>query len=127
MEGNGICNAAFCESAALREKALLGASGLNSLSQSLTALTAPSGREPLARPQTLCLNLKLCHYAKGPISEGAVERMRDWGSFLEGEGTDYVLRPLFSKSSDDFFPHFFSKAALTADFRQNSPGFGQSA
>ena len=99
----------------------------NSLSQSLTALTAPSGREPLARPQTLCLNLKLCHYAKGPISEGAVERMRDWGSFLEGEGTDYVLRPLFSKSSDNFFPHFFSKAALTADFRQNSPGFGQSA
>jgi hypothetical protein len=53
--------------------------------------------------------------------------MRDWGSFLEGEGTDYVLRPLFSKSSDDFFPHFFSKAALTADFGQNSPGFGQSA
>ena len=50
-----------------------------------------------------------------------------WGSFLEGEGTDYVLRPLFSKSSDDFFPPFFSKAALTADFGQNSPGFGQSA
>ena len=99
----------------------------NSLSQSLTALTAPSGREPLARPQTLCLNLKLCHYAKGPISEGAVERMRDWGSFLEGEGTDYVLRPLFSKSSDDFFPPFFSKAALTADFGQNSLRFGQSA
>ena len=67
----------------------------NSLSQSLPAFTAPSGREPLARPQTMCLNLKLCHYAKGPISEGAVERMRDWGSFLEGEGTDYVLRPLF--------------------------------
>ena len=32
-----------------------------------------------------------------------------------------------SNSSDDFFPHFFSKAVLTADFGQNSPGFGQSA
>ena len=32
---------------------------LNSLSQSLTALTAPSGREPLARPETLSLHLKL--------------------------------------------------------------------
>ena len=30
--------------------------GLNSLSQSLTALPASSGREPLARPQALCFN-----------------------------------------------------------------------
>ena len=69
MEGSGICNAAFCESAALREKALLGASGLNSLSQSLTALTAPSGREPLARPGTLHFSGELSRHAKGPIPE----------------------------------------------------------
>ena len=39
----------------------------------------------------------------------------------------YSVEPLFSKSSDDFFSPFFSKAALTADFGQNLPGFGQSA
>ena len=37
------------------------------------------------------------------------------------------LRGLFSKSSDDFFSVFLPKAALTADFGQNSPGFGQCA
>ena len=79
VEGNGICNAAFCESAALREKALLGASGLNSLSQSLTALTAPSVREPLARPGTLHFSGELSRHAKGPIPEGAVA-VGDWGS-----------------------------------------------
>ena len=42
---------------------------LNSLSQSLTALTAPSEREPLAYPQTLCPNRKLYRHAKGPILE----------------------------------------------------------
>ena len=52
-------------------KALLGASGLNSLSQSLTALTAPSGREPLARPGTLHFSGELSRHAKGPIPEGA--------------------------------------------------------
>ena len=83
MEGNGICNAAFCESAALREKALLGASGLNSLSQSLTALTAPSVREPLARPGTLHFSGELSRHAKGPIPEGAVA-VGDWGSWLPG-------------------------------------------
>ena len=56
--------------------------GGNSLSQSLTALPAPSGREPLAKPETLCFNWELYRNAKGPISEGAVERMRDWGSSL---------------------------------------------
>ena len=44
---------------------------LNSLRQNLTVLPAPSGREPLARPQTLHFNRKLCRYAKGPILEGA--------------------------------------------------------
>ena len=91
MEGSGICNAAFCESAALREKALLGASGLNSLSQSLTALTAPSGREPLARPGTLHFSGELSRHAKGPIPEGAVA-VGDWGSWLPGIPPQSLLR-----------------------------------
>ena len=37
----------------------------NSLSQSLTALPAPSEREPLAKPETSHLNRKLYRYAKG--------------------------------------------------------------
>ena len=48
--------------------------GTNSLSQSLTALPAPSGREPLARPGTLHFRRKLCRHAKGPISEEAFPR-----------------------------------------------------
>ena len=49
--------------------------GTNSLSQSLSALTAPSGREPLAKPETLQFNRQLCRHAKGPIPEGAgIER-----------------------------------------------------
>ena len=39
--------------------------GGNSLSQSLTALPAPSEREPLAKPETSRLNRKLYRYAKG--------------------------------------------------------------
>ena len=51
----------------------------NSLSQNLTVLTAPSGREPLARPETFRFSRKLCRYAKGPILEGAVERSETGG------------------------------------------------
>ena len=54
---------------------------LNSLSQSLTALPAPSGREPLAKPEALQLSRELSRYAKGPILEGAVA-VGDWGSSL---------------------------------------------
>ena len=53
--------------------------GVNSLSQSLTALPAPSEREPLAKPEVLHLSRKLSRYAKGPIPEGAVA-VGDWGS-----------------------------------------------
>ena len=53
--------------------------GLNSLSQNLTVLTAPSEREPLAHPQTLHFSRKLYRHAKGPIPEGAV-CVADWGS-----------------------------------------------
>ena len=42
--------------------------------------SSPKGER--ARPDTLRLSRKLYRHAKGPISEGAVERMRDWGSFL---------------------------------------------
>ena len=52
VTGNCICSAAFCESAALRGTF----SGLNSPSQSLTALPAPSEREPLARPEGFSLH-----------------------------------------------------------------------
>jgi len=59
--------------------------GTNSLSQSLTALPAPSGREPLARPETLHFSWKLCRYAKGPISEGAgIERSEMTGGVPSG-------------------------------------------
>ena len=60
----------------------MGALKQNSLSQNLTVLPAPSGREPLARPAALRFSREVCRYAKGPISEGAViERKRnDWGS-----------------------------------------------
>ena len=52
---------------------------MNSLSQSLTALPAPSEREPLAHFETLRFSRKLYRYAKGPILEGAVAE-GDWGS-----------------------------------------------
>ena len=45
--------------------------GTNSLSQSLTALPAPSKREPLVHPQALRFSRKTYRHAKGPISEGA--------------------------------------------------------
>ena len=57
----------------------LGGGGANSLSQNLTVLPAPSGREPLARPQALRFRLELYRYAKGPILEGAVERSETGG------------------------------------------------
>ena len=63
----------------------------NSLSQSLMALTAPSGREPLARPETFHFSLKLYRHAKGPISEGAVA-VGDWGSFSRRAPSPSSLR-----------------------------------
>ena len=41
----------------------------NSLSQNLSVLPAPSGREPLAHPQALRFSRELYRYAKGPIPE----------------------------------------------------------
>ena len=73
--------------------------GTNSLSQSLTALPAPSKREPLARPQALHFSRKPYRYAKGPISEGAgIERSEMTGGVPSGapERADFPsFRPKF--------------------------------
>ena len=69
--------------------------GTNSLRQSLTALPAPSRREPLTCPQALRFSRKLYGHAKGPISgddfpgrgkmspqvtKGESVAIGDWGS-----------------------------------------------
>ena len=75
--GRIILNFGFQESLRTFLKPIFtGGVGTNSLSQSLTALTAPSGREPLARPDALRFSLKLYRHAKGPISEGGCRRRR---------------------------------------------------
>ena len=80
FSGKNIYNFAILENLRIFQNCLFtGGGGTNSLSQSLTALTAPSGREPLARPDALRFSLKLYRHAKGPISEGAVA-VGDWGS-----------------------------------------------
>ena len=80
ISGKNIYNFAILENLRIFQNCLFtGGVGTNSLSQSLTALTAPSGREPLARPDALRFSLKLYRHAKGPISEGAVA-VGDWGS-----------------------------------------------
>ena len=82
FSGKNIYNFAILENLRIFQNCLFtGGVGTNSLSQSLTALTAPSGREPLARPDALRFSLKLYRHAKGPISEGAVA-VGDWGSSL---------------------------------------------
>ena len=77
VTANGSCRACFLRK---RRRGGQASCWLNPLSQNLTVLPAPSGREPLARPQTLHLSRKLYRYAKGPIPEGAV-CAADWGSF----------------------------------------------
>ena len=66
----------------------------NSLSQNLSVLPAPSGREPLARPQTLHLSRKLCRYAKGPISEGAGCDQREQTGGVQGATPSGATRQL---------------------------------
>ena len=75
---------------------------LNSLSQSLTVLPAPSGREPLARPQTSHFSRKLCRYAKGPILEGAVERS-ETGEVCSRRAREQQLFPVWKTAC---FPAF---------------------
>ena len=86
FSGKNIYNFAILENLRIFQNCLFtGGVGTNSLSQSLTALTAPSGREPLARPDALRFSLKLYRHAKGPISEGAVA-VGDWGSSFTEKG-----------------------------------------
>ena len=66
MEGNGSCSAAFCESAALRGNLRQTLNRLNSLSQNLTVLPAPSGREPLAWREGFRLKCKASGRARSP-------------------------------------------------------------
>ena len=69
MEGNGIYSAAFCESAALRGNLRQALNRLNSLSQNLTVLPAPSEREPLAWREGFRLKCKVCGRARSPLGE----------------------------------------------------------
>ena len=97
ISGKNIYNFAILENLRIFQNCrFTGGGGTNSLSQSLMALTAPSGREPLARPEALHLSLKLCRHAQGPIleddfprpGEDVAQRQKgesvavgDWGSF----------------------------------------------
>ena len=99
--GRIILNFGFQESLRTFLKPIFtGGVGTNSLSQSLTALTAPSGREPLARPDALRFSLKLYRHAKGPISEGAVA-VGDWGSSPTEKGCLPDGRQPFSEENKE--------------------------
>ena len=99
--GRIILNFGFQESLRTFLKPIFtGGVGTNSLSQSLTALTAPSGREPLARPDALRFSLKLYRHAKGPISEGAVA-VGDWGSSPTEKGCPPIGRQPFPEENKE--------------------------
>ena len=88
----------------------------NSLSQSLAALPAPSGREPLAKPDTLRFYSKLCRYAKGPIPEGAgIERSEMTGGVLASSPSPSRLTPCHLSQSErpwqSTFVLFYGKSA----------------
>ena len=101
ISGKNIYNFAILENLRIFQNCLFtGGVGTNSLSQSLTALTAPSGREPLARPDALRFSLKLYRHAKGPISEGAVA-VGDWGSSPTEKGCPPIGRQPFSEENKE--------------------------
>ena len=91
VEGNSRCSAAFCESAALRGNFWQAFNGLNSLSQNLTVLPAPSGREPLAWRESFLLHLnfnsetngvrplRLC-FANPPLPKGEASALPEASS-----------------------------------------------
>ena len=100
VEGNGICSAAFCESAALR------AAGSPSQSPSVTAL--PKG-EPLAWRCSFWLKRKACGHACSPSGElSSVARLR---GFKSAEPEKTVKRSSRRTGVNlQFFPvgtHFF--------------------
>ena len=101
FSGKNIYNFAILENLRIFQNCLFtGGVGTNSLSQSLTALTAPSGREPLARPDAFHFSLKLYRHAKGPISEGAVA-VGDWGSSPTEKGCLPDGRQPFSEENKE--------------------------
>ena len=101
FSGKNIYNFAILENLRIFQNCLFtGGVGTNSLSQSLTALTAPSGREPLARPDALRFSLKLYRHAKGPISEGAVA-VGDWGSSPTEKGCPPIGRQPFPEENKE--------------------------
>ena len=101
FSGKNIYNFAILENLRIFQNCLFtGGVGTNSLSQSLTALTAPSGREPLARPDALRFSLKLYRHAKGPISEGAVA-VGDWGSSFTEKGCPPIGRQPFPEENKE--------------------------
>ena len=101
ISGKNIYNFAILENLRIFQNCLFtGGVGTNSLSQSLTALTAPSGREPLARPDAFHFSLKLYRHAKGPISEGAVA-VGDWGSSPTEKGCPPIGRQPFPEENKE--------------------------
>ena len=101
FSGKNIYNFAILENLRIFQNCLFtGGVGTNSLSQSLTALTAPSGREPLARPDAFHFSLKLYRHAKGPISEGAVA-VGDWGSSPTEKGCPPIGRQPFPEENKE--------------------------
>ena len=101
FSGKNIYNFAILENLRIFQNCLFtGGVGTNSLSQSLTALTAPSGREPLARPDAFHFSLKLYRHAKGPISEGAVAE-GDWGSSPTEKGCPPIGRQPFPEENKE--------------------------
>ena len=97
--------------------------GANSLSQNLTVLPAPSGREPLACPQTLRLRRKLYRCAKGLIPEDDFPRsgedvtVGDRGSSFPNPSGEKVVQ----KRPQAFLNHKCKKI-LSAEHGQSASG-----
>ena len=128
MAVSGSCRAGFLRKYPRGgERFLQTFSGLNSLSQSLTALPAPSGREPLALPGTLHFSGELYRHAKGPISEGAVERMRDWGSSFQAPPVKIAFgalrRARQTRNKNNHSAEYVQSAAEHIFNRPSLPGF----
>ena len=94
----------------LRYSIFTGGVGTNSLSQSLTALPAPSRREPLARPGTLHFRRKLSRHAKGPISEDDFPRPGEDVTAGDKKGNLSSAARL-----GEFLPAWFPRCALARE------------
>ena len=87
---------------------------VNSLSQNLTVLPAPSEREPLARPQALRFSRKLYRYAKGPIPEGAgIERSEMTGGVKPSPSGELARERLRGFKLSSKLPYFLLTSAVS--------------